>query len=52
VSDPCYILGETQEQWEKWLEKTDYGAQMDDSSFCLHCDDGGYKLTFEFIKEA
>ena len=41
VSDPCYLIAEGHEDWQKWLNETDYGRKVDSDSIFIEEGMGG-----------
>ena len=53
IVDPCYVIGTEGDKWGDWLNKTDYGRNIDSKKvFILDAihDDGGYDISLELIK--
>jgi hypothetical protein len=53
ICDPCYIIGTTHDEWLSWLDKTDYGKNIDNDSVFIIDEMGGdgcYKVELDLEK--
>ena len=53
IVDPCYVIGTEGNKWGDWLDKTDYGRNLNSNKIFLldaiH-DDGGYDIELNLVK--
>jgi len=52
VIDPCYVIDD--DKWSEWLDKTDYGRNIEDPRAFIIDEmggDGGYNVDLQFTKE-